>query len=189
MKIKEFRDYRQVLRFELNEWCGQDRKHSLGDFARHIGLTASRLSEVLSEKKGLSRLSAQIIAGRLKYDAVETEYFCDLVESKDARSSALREAAKNRVNAKTGDREADLLQALSDWHHFAIMELTRVKDFKSTTHGISETLGIPVEKTAEALDRLMRLKVIKENSGNYRSDVRLEARDMNVVLNRWISKK
>jgi uncharacterized protein (TIGR02147 family) len=62
----------------------------------------------------------------------------------------------------------DTYAVISDWYHYAILELTRVKSFEPNLNYITRTLGIGKTEAHIAVDRLQRLGLLK------------------VVKNKWI---
>ncbi len=158
-------DYKTILKEELAARCRQNPRYSLRAFARDLKLAPSRLSEILSGKQGLSRDAAIRVAQLLGYGAGEIERFSDLVESLHARSRKDRETAKIRLKKHVVPTETYLLQvdafkAISDWYHFAILELTYVDGFKSDAKWIARTLGISEFEVQLALERLVRLELL-----------------------------
>jgi uncharacterized protein (TIGR02147 family) len=155
-------DYKTILKEELAARCRQNPRYSLRAFARDLKLAPSRLSEILSGKQGLSREAAIRVAQALGYGQSETERFCDLVESLHARSRRDRETArirlkKHAVPTETYMLQVDAFKAISDWYHFAILELTYVDGFKSDAKWIARSLGISEFEVQLALERLIRL--------------------------------
>jgi uncharacterized protein (TIGR02147 family) len=59
----------------------------------------------------------------------------------------------------------DTFAVMSDWYHYAIMELTFAKDFDSNAKWIASKLEITVQEAKTAIERLLRLGLLKENSG------------------------
>jgi uncharacterized protein (TIGR02147 family) len=57
--------------------------------------------------------------------------------------------------------DLDTFQLLSVWHHYAILELFQVQGFKTDSRWISRTLGIAVEDVNIALQRLLRLGLLR----------------------------
>ena len=94
----EVNDYRQILKSELEKRCRRNPFYSMRAFARTLGLSSARLSEVLNYKSGLSRENAQRIATKLGYSEEEREYFSNLVEAAHARSQIKRELAEARLS-------------------------------------------------------------------------------------------
>lgn len=58
----------------------------------------------------------------------------------------------------------DSFAVISDWYHYAILELTHVSAFRSEPKWIAKSLGISVNEANAAIDRLIRLGMMKKNS-------------------------
>jgi hypothetical protein len=46
---------------------------------------------------------------------------------------------------------------ISDWYHFAILDLTRLDDFQPEPAWVSRKLGLTVSEVKIAVERLLRL--------------------------------
>jgi uncharacterized protein (TIGR02147 family) len=55
----------------------------------------------------------------------------------------------------------DAFHVTSDWHHYAILELIHVKDFRPDSRWIAKSLGITVNDVNIALQRLLRLELLE----------------------------
>lgn len=171
MKALEIhKDYRTILKIELEERCRQNPRYSLRAFARDLEVSPGTLSEVFAGKHGLSRRAADTIARRLGYSEAEREAFCDLVESVGSRSETRRTLArvrleKNTVEPKYQNLQMDAFNVISDWHHYAILELTYLDQFESNLKWIASTLGIQEAVASLAIERLKRLGMIEEKKG------------------------
>ncbi|MFY7929389.1 MAG: TIGR02147 family protein [Oligoflexus sp.] len=168
-------DYRHILQKELTTRCEQNPRYSLRAFARDLKLSPSRLSEILNQKQGLSRPAAQKIASILGYDERESLYFCDLVSIRHARSVKEREEAQVRLLKTDYEKEQDsrfqlqldAFKIISDWYHLGILELMKCKDFRHDPKWIARRLGIPVIQVELAIERLMRVGLLKFQAGEY----------------------
>lgn len=161
-------DYRVILRDVLEERCSRNPRYSMRAFARDLGISVSRLSHILKGRFGLSRNSAEEIAKKIGLNNQETQYFCALVESKHARAYAKKEAAKKQLEDFVDYYQAlnvDNFKVISDWYHFAIMELTLVQNFRSDTLWIAKVLGISQYEAAQAIDRLLNLELLEIEKG------------------------
>lgn len=164
-------DYRQILRSKLAERSRHRPRYSLRAFARDLGLTSARLSEVLSGKKGLSRQAAAMIASRLGLSVGEAQFFCDLVESRHARSLVARRKAQERVSSVSNRLnvgrviEADQFQLIADWRHFAVRECLGLKDARSDAVSVGRKLGISSLLVKDAIARLVRLGLVEQRKG------------------------
>lgn len=60
----------------------------------------------------------------------------------------------------------DTFAIISDWYHYAILELTFVPNFKADSKWISRKLSITVEEAKTAVERLQRLGLLIEENGS-----------------------
>jgi uncharacterized protein (TIGR02147 family) len=155
-------DYRSILKERLAQRQQRNRAYSLRAFARDVGLSPSRLSEVLSGKHALSPAKAGAVAARLGLSESEQAFFADLVEAASSRSAHAREKAARRVEearseAMGDDLAPDRFALVSKWHHFALVELAKLRDFKPRVPWIAGALGISAEAARTAVARLVRL--------------------------------
>lgn len=172
--LTQDKDYRLVLREELESRCGKNPRYSLRAFARDLGITSSRLSEVLSGRYGFSREAARKIAEQLGWSNSEITLFCDLVDAEHARAKQSRERARDRLAATPPAYQQlslDAFQVISDWHHYAILELVAVDGFVNKPKWIAQRLGISDHVATAAIERLKRLDLLEEKNG------RLQATD------------
>lgn len=163
-------DYRDVLREELVRRSQADPRYSLNAFAKFLGLSPSRLSEIFNGKQGLSRTAAQKISGKLELGSREAELFCDIVEKEHARSEEARQLAKLRLQEKALDYQyaalrEDTFHIISDWYHFAILQLTELASFKEEPKWIATKLGINSTAATVALERLLRNGLLIREKG------------------------
>lgn len=162
--------YTDFLRSRYEERIGANPRYSLRAFARDLAVSPSRLSEILSGKQGLSAASAQKLAKRLRFSVGETQRFCDLVLASDGRSKRARASARDRLETRAPTDEVrqlqeDTFRTISDWYHYAILELTRVEGFRSDVGWIAERLGITALQAQAAIDRLLRLGLLTLEDG------------------------
>jgi len=159
-------NYRSILRQELVERCQRNPKYSLRAFAKQLKVTPSRLSDVINGKKGLSRAAAMQISSILGMNKIEKNYFCDLVESVDARSKAVRDAAKqrliqNKIESHSHNLTVDVFKIISDWYHFSILQLIKLPHFSQDPNWIAQALDLKPIQVKDALERLERIELIE----------------------------
>lgn len=172
--IFEQTQYREILRNTLVERSRAHSQYSLRAFARDLDLSPAQLSEILKGKKGLSRKTARTVAHELGFNLEETEHFCDLVESEHGRNRISREIARAKIQAKTQGShrplQLDVFQVVSDWYHFAILQLIKLPGWPKSGESIpwiSKRLGISRVEASSALDRLERLELVEKKDGRY----------------------
>ena len=166
--------YADYLRQRLQERISANSRYSLRAFARDLGLNASKLSEVLNRKQGLSVESARKICAKLALSTEDTEYFCRLVEASDARSKRQRLAAQTAIETLGRDEslrqiQDDTFKIISDWYHYALLSLTETSGFKSDAVWIAKRLGITKLEVEEAIKRLERLELLEVSGTKIKS--------------------
>lgn len=166
--------YREILQRELARRIQRNPSYSLRAFARDLDMAPSSLSETMRGVIGMSRLTARHVAKNLGYAPTQIDFFCDLVESQSARSAPRRQAAtarlKNlRANPTTLLLAKDSFDYISSWYHFAIMALMDTKTngikFQANPVNIAKRLGVSEDVAQTALDRLVRLDLVKQVPG------------------------
>jgi len=139
----------------------KNKSYSIRSFANLVKLDPSTLSQILSGK----RLISGKMVGRL------TEI---LGVDPKTKSALLQYANKKiKINQLEVDEKKDEFRQLtldaytliSDWYHYALLELTYVQNFKNDHKWIAKELGITTAEVAIALERLKRLELIEEVNG------------------------
>ncbi|MBI3542017.1 MAG: TIGR02147 family protein [Deltaproteobacteria bacterium] len=129
--------------------------YSLRAFARQLELPPGRLSEILSDKRNVTRKVAEKIAERLGFDPAMREEFLGCV----------RRGPTDLVSDEHRQLSLDAYQAISDWHHYAILSLTELDDFEYDVGWIARRLGISTVDARAAVERLLRLELAEERDG------------------------
>ncbi len=166
-------DYRIFLRQEYERRLARNPRLSMRGFAKHLGLTPSRMSDILMGKQGISRTAAQEVARRLGLPEKESEWWVALVESQHARSRVARELASEKLKSFEKNPQMrlslEVFRAVSDWYHFALVELTRVPGFRSDLNWISKRLKISKIEAKEAVGRLLQVGLLLEENNVWRA--------------------
>jgi len=163
-------DYRFYLKRLLEEKSGEIPGYSLRKFSMQLGINPGRLSLILRGKEGLSKVSAEKIAAALSLSKLEKEYFIQLVLSADSRSKKTRQKAKKLIQKKYKQRdyseiELDTFSLISDWYHFAILELVNVKGFENSSQWVAKKLSITQAQASLAVERLCRMGMLNWQNG------------------------
>lgn len=172
MLIGYYKDYREFLKDELEHRTISNSKYSMRAFARDLDLSPQVVSLVLNGKKGISAEVSLKIANRLGLTVEESSYLCDLVELSNVKSNELKEVLNYRLSKYTPNRKfrtvsEENFKLISNWYHYAILELTSTADFQSDPRWISSRLGITLECTNEAIDRLCKMGLLDIRDGKY----------------------
>lgn len=167
-------DYHRILVEELNRRSRRNPAYSLRAFARDLQLSPSRLSEILSGKKGLSGSAARSICRLMALPGDQAQLFCESVESLHARSAIKRNSAQAKLKLIKEREEyseiaLDQFQLIAEWHHFAVFEALSVPGFKGDPQRIAQALGISKLEATSALERLKRLNLAEKTPKGWRA--------------------
>jgi transcriptional regulator with XRE-family HTH domain len=149
----ERRSFRRILQEELASRCAQNPQYSLRAFARRLGIHHSTLSQILRGKRALT--SRAILRFGETLGLPETEI------------RAYQEAEplfSGRPTAGSTQFARDAADVLSDWHHFAILELTRLETFRPDVRWIARVLDVTPDDAQIAVARLARLRLLEMRS-------------------------
>ena len=164
--LLETRDYRSYLRDEYAKRCARNTYYSLRAYARDLGISPSRLSDILKGRYGLTERTARTLSAQLKFNVEETHFFWALVESECAKSPVKRKAAHLRVHRYRQPKDfveisEDIFRFIADWYHLAILELTAIEGFKSDIQHVAQLLNISEDEATDAVTRLFKLNLMK----------------------------
>jgi len=165
-------DYRNTLRQKMEQRILRNSSYSLRSFARDLTIPASRLSEILNNKRGTTVENGKRMAKNLYLSNIETENFLLSIEALHSRSPKRRNEAqilllqnckKDNMNLLSEDRFA----VIASWYHYAILELLSTKEDFKMPADIAKRLGITTIQAKQALDRLEKLSLIKKSKKGY----------------------
>ncbi len=176
MEILKHRDYRIYLRNELERRVSSNPRYSLRAFARDLKMSPQMLSFVLNKKKSISPEAGVDVANRLNLDPEESSHFLDLVMLTHSNSAQVKKLIEFRIQQRVAAQNSEFktldieaFKAIADWHHYAILELSLTKGFKSDPKWIAARLGISPFEVTQAIDRLERLELLeKDKAGKIR---------------------
>jgi hypothetical protein, TIGR02147 len=182
--VLQSQNYREVLRNEIVERTKKNPQFSLRAFAALMGMPASNLSEVLNGKKNISVERAYSISEKLKFSVKEREYFVSLVQMETTKSETLKVELMEKVRTlnprvQSQNIAIDNFRMISEWFHFAILELLLAEKYDFNVKSAAKSLGISTYQVETAISRLIRLGLVAETvSGAYKvknADVLVDA--------------
>lgn len=141
---------RVAIQREFIERCRKNPAYSLRAFAKYLDINQSFLSKLLKGQRPVTQDLATSIGPKLGL--------------KPAQVKALFSAGTASMPGflSLSDDEFELL---SEWHHFAIIELSKTDGFQFDPQQIGNRLGIHVEEVRDAIERLQRLNFIQIKEG------------------------
>lgn len=146
-------DYRLQLKAELEARKLKNSSYSIRAFARDLGISVTALHGVLNAERHLSRKNLALISEELQWSKAHLDW---AMESTNGKSSS-----KNEILSD------DRFRMISDWFYLPILSFIKVSKAKSTSAGISKSLGLEKGIVLTALERLTRLGLIQKINGQY----------------------
>jgi transcriptional regulator with XRE-family HTH domain len=146
--------FRRVLQEELARRCARNPRYSLRAFARYLGLDHSTLSQLLRGRRRFTSRTIERIGKRLSLTP-------DMITQFVGRE---REPAESWTTRELRQLSRDAALSLAEWHHHAILELTRLPSFTPDVRWISRVLDVPVDDVNVAITRLARLGLLDMRS-------------------------
>jgi uncharacterized protein (TIGR02147 family) len=162
-----YHSYSEFLREEFAQRRELNSSYSLRAFARDLKMSPAALSLVLSKKKGISLAKATFVAKKLKLNDELSSWFCASVGANHSRSAVERKKFEKKLQSTTkpikqfDELNLEYFKVISDWHHFAILELTYLKNFKSEPKWCATQLGITEQEVTSSVERLVKLGLLQ----------------------------
>lgn len=168
--IYAYDNYRTYLKSVLAQKKAQNPRFSERAFSRFLDLNPAHLNLLLRGKKNISQEVAVSISEKLNLSEIEKDYFCTLVAletTKNLNTKTLISKRLERIYPKFQYHTLELDQfcLISDWYHYAIIEMTQLQKFKNNPSWIATQLSISKEEVEIAIDRLLRLKILENKNG------------------------
>ncbi len=147
---------KNVLLNEYQTRKNKNSRYSLRSFAQQLDLSPATLSMVLSGKRKLSKNKIVSISKQIGLSPASVH---NLLERE------ILNIESDQINQKSITQTVQLkeeqFQLISNWHHYAILSLSKLKKHKADTRWISKQLGISEIDARKALNRLIDLKLVE----------------------------
>jgi transcriptional regulator with XRE-family HTH domain len=140
-------EFRFWLQSEFSRRCRVNERYSLRAFAAHLDLHSSTLSQILSGKRRVSRKLVSKV-----YEQI-------------GRPGPLQNSLPQREAAAFVQMQTDAFALISDWYHYAILDLVLLKGFQNSPLWIAKKLSISQAAAGLAVGRLLRMGLLKEKNG------------------------
>ncbi|MGE0431978.1 MAG: TIGR02147 family protein [Planctomycetota bacterium] len=166
--------FRLYLQAELARRCATNPQYSLRAFALDLDIDHATLSQLLRGKRTMTAATIERLGARLKLGAATIRAYIDHEQSSaahdrdgDPDAPAVRQLAN------------DAASLISDWYHYAILELVRLDSFRPDSRWIARVLGITVDEVNVAVSRLLHLDLLQmaapdrwiDKSGHFTADM------------------
>ncbi len=150
-------DYRNWLLDELCTRKETNSSYSLRAFAKYLKVNPATLSQVFSGKRGFSKKNALKVAQKFSLTPIETKKLLSTIR----RETVDQDDSDDQVLQLENDR----FKAISDWYHYGILSLAKLKNNEANAKWISDQLNISVPEAKAAMERLKRLKYLAIENG------------------------
>ncbi len=151
---REFDRRRQVLLLELARRKKANPSYSHRAFARDLGVSHSLFSLILNGKR---RVSDELVKSLLAVSQLPS----DVLEPLKIGLEKLDHRPSSKI-------ELDKFALISDWIHYAILSLLKVKGFRWDANWIGRRLNLSDQRAGRAMHRLIELGMVsKDETGRY----------------------
>ncbi|RZA06617.1 MAG: TIGR02147 family protein [Proteobacteria bacterium] len=144
------KDFRSFLQQELIRRCDRNPNYSLRSFAKTLAISSSALSAILNGKRPLTEKTTLRLGAALGLAGESIREF--------------RQAARPGAGAESADVQQltfDAFAVVSEWYHFAILELIRTKSFRPDPAYVARALGLTRSQVNAAVERLQRTGLLE----------------------------
>ncbi len=153
-------DFVAYLKNDFAFRCRKNPSYRLAAFARLIETDLSTLSKVFKGTRTLKSRAIRRIGIKLGLDPTRVDVFASQALRSNAKTQPRTDAIQSSGDYPT--ISIDSFQMISDWYHYAILELIALPHFKSSVHWIARALRITPTEARLAVERLKTLGMIEE---------------------------
>jgi transcriptional regulator with XRE-family HTH domain len=143
--------FRLRLQSELARRCAANAQYSLRAFAMQLEVDHSTLSQWIRGRRAITPRSIEAVGEKL---GLSKEAIARYVENAGREGEGDPDDSGALLDAET-------VALIADWHHFAILELTRLREFRPDSRWIARVLDIGVDEVNVALQRMIRLGLLE----------------------------
>ena len=147
--------FRLFLQAELGRRCDKNPQYSLRAFAKYLGIDHATISQLLRGKRSLTPRTILKLGARLGLDRASIDGY--VAQEAYWRHDSSEEASQSEVQQLANDAAS----VIADWYHYAILELTRLQNFRPNSRWIARVLGITADEVNLAVSRLARLGLLE----------------------------
>lgn len=153
-------DFRAFLRGELVRRIKSNPHYSLRALSRTLDYDVSSLSKMLSGKRRIGPKLIKKFGKRIGLDRQMISYFIvQEIGGEYAQPENPRDFAALPV---------DVYSTISDWYHYAILELMYLPKFQSSPRWIAKALNLSVPEVELAVHRLKRVGLLEVTDGKWK---------------------
>ncbi|MNL02224.1 hypothetical protein D3C87_1227250 [compost metagenome] len=165
----------EILQKEFDRRIAKNPQYSLRGFARDLSVSASWLSEVFKNKKGISEGTAEKLCLALKLSRQDSKLFVLSVRARYSRSNADRDQASNdlRTNLERNDLSKKFSkneqESMVHWVYDAILEMIELDHCEHTPEWLAREINLPSKIIVEALAKMQDLNLLTFKGNKFQS--------------------
>jgi uncharacterized protein (TIGR02147 family) len=174
LSIYDFTSFRSFLKSHAEAAKATNPHWSYSTWAKKLGLqgTAS-LTMVVNGQRNPGPQLMQSLTAYFDFSEAEKAFFENLINlEKVGEDTGLKYLVLRELKRLSPLKNFELLDdkkfdVISNWYHFAIRQMTRLKGFQNDPHWIAKNLkfSITEKQIKNAIQTLLELDLIKENRG------------------------
>lgn len=160
--------HRFILKEEFTRRCNKNAQYSLRAFAKALEVDVSALSKAFSDKQPLSLKVARKVSALLELSPIDQRKFVESVGKQHSQKRVKRFLESEYPSGENEDFEEidfDKFRIISEWYHYAILELTFTLGFTGDPRYIAKKLGITIMEAHLALERLITQGLVERKNG------------------------
>lgn len=168
--IFESESAQNFLQEEFSRRVRTNHRYSMRAFARSLELSSGELSEILRNQRPISLKVATKISKAMGFNSVETKRFFELVDC-EKRNSFIEASAEIYSNSSIQEQkklDEDTFHLVSEWQHFAILNLLDCEDFQWNSSYVAKRLDLSQAQAQLAMNLLVRLNLIYKKGNKYK---------------------
>lgn len=135
---------------------------SLRSFSKHLEISPSTLSKILSGKRGIPKSQAKRFAQKLISSTSEQEKFIEAVL--EHKNSDQHKKYSDNIILDQND-SVDMFNILAEWEFFAILNVIKIKNFDHTPDFLARSLNISLKRVHYCLEILHKNDFISMKNG------------------------
>ncbi len=168
--IFETESVQSFLQQEFDRRIRTNPRYSLRAYSRSLGLSSGALSEILRAQRPVSLKVAAKVAKSLGFNAAEKKRLFELTNL-DKQNSLMNTASfvETEINLEQKKLDEDTFHLVSEWHHFAILNLMDCEGFVWSASYIAKRLGVTMAQAQTAMNLLLRVGLVIQKQGKFQS--------------------
>ncbi len=168
--VYSYKDYVSFLKDVFVDISKYEVSYTQDDFARNIGMSAPRVSQIFKRKEGISTKRAVEIAKNLELSEKEAEYFIHLVSYRTSKSEHKKNVSAGFIKENYRETPANY-QVLENWSllelpgYEIIWNLIDIDSDFSDLSKISRMTGLDQSDIERVITKLLELKLVERQYG------------------------